>query len=390
MPSGDLLDLPRTVAALEAGIAGGLHLGAQLCVWQDGEERGSGAVGENRSGEPLTPEHQMTWLSATKPVTAVALLQLWERGLLELDDPVARHIPEFAAQGKERITIRHLLIHTGGIRRLDLGWPERPWAEILATICAMRPEPRWPPGEKAGYHAVSSWFVLGELVQRLSGRPFPEYVRAEVFLPLGMDDCWIGMPEERYRSYRDAGRLGAMWYTEPRPPRDHGWDGELHCTRPQPGGNGNGPMRQLVRFYQALLGGGTLAGRRILSPQAVEAMAARHRAGIYDHTFKHVLDWGLGVIVNSNQYGADTVPYGYGHHASYRTYGHAGFRSSVGFADPEHRLAVSLVCNGTPTQEAHERRNRAVLDALYDDLGLAETSAGLESAQSRDAPIPAP
>lgn len=370
LPTGDLSRLPKTVSALEAGIAEGLHLGAQLCAILRGEVVADGAVGENRPGQPLTPGHQMTWLSSTKPVTAACLLQLWEQGRLELDDPVARHIPEFAAHGKEGITIRHLLTHTGGIRRLDLGWPESSWEEIIATLGAMRPEPRWPPGEKAGYHAVSSWFVLGELIQRLGGRPFPEYVRKEIFEPLGMTSCWIGMPVEVYDAYRENELLGAMYNTEGGGAKPHSWNTERHFTQPQPGGNGNGPMRELARFYAALLGHGALDGARILSPQAVEAMTARHRAGIYDQTFKHVLDWGLGVIVNSNQYGADTVPYGYGHHASYRTYGHAGYRSSVAFADPERRLAVALICNGTPGDDAHERRNRAVLDALYADLGL--------------------
>jgi CubicO group peptidase (beta-lactamase class C family) len=370
MPTGDLSRLPKTVAAIEAGISEGLHLGAQLCVRLAGETVADGAVGENRPGEPLTPTHQMTWLSATKPVTAACVLQLWERGRLELDDPVALHIPEFGAQGKEGITLRHLLTHTGGIRRLDLGWPEKPRAEIIALLCAMRPEPRWVPGEKAGYHAVSSWFILGELVQRLGGRPFADYVRQEIFEPLGMESCWIGMPVERYRAYQDANLLGAMFNTEGPELKAHGWDTELHFTQAQPGGNGNGPMRELARFYAALLGHGELDGARILSPQTVEAMTARHRAGLFDQTFKHILDWGLGVIVNSNQYGAETVPYGYGHHASYRTFGHAGYRSSVGFADPERRLAVALLCNGTPGNEAHERRNRAILDAVYEDLGL--------------------
>ena len=81
----------------------------------------------------------MLWLSSTKPTTAVALAQLWEQGLLDLDDPVARHIPEFAAQGKEGITLRHLLTHTAGLRMLDVGWPGDPWDEIIARICAMRP-----------------------------------------------------------------------------------------------------------------------------------------------------------------------------------------------------------------------------------------------------------
>src|SRR6476646_9996610 len=206
--------LPRAAAALEAGIAAGLHLGAQLHVSLHGEPVAEAALGENRPGEPLTPEHLVLWLSATKPVAAVAIAQLWERGRLELDDPVARHLPEFAVHGKERITLRHLLTHTGGIRMLDTGWPAAPWEEIVARICAMKPEPRWVPGQKAGYHQASSWFILGEVIRRVGGLPFSTYVRREIFEPLGMADSWIGMPPERYLEYWDAGRIGAMWATE--------------------------------------------------------------------------------------------------------------------------------------------------------------------------------
>src|SRR5258708_39132479 len=109
-----------------------------------------------------------------------------------------------------------------------------------------------------------------------------------------------------------------------------------------------------------LLGRGRLAGagHPILSPQAVEALTARHRAGMLDHTFQHVLDWGLGFIVNSRQYGAANVPYGYGDHTSPRTFGHSGYRSSTGFPDPEQGLAVALALNGTPSHDAHARRLR--------------------------------
>jgi CubicO group peptidase (beta-lactamase class C family) len=120
-----------------------------------------------------------------------------------------------------------------------------------------------------------------------------------------------------------------------------------------------------------LLGRGSRQGQRVLLPQTVEAFTSPHRVGMLDATFKHVLDWGLGFIVNSIQYGAETVPYGYGHHASSRTFGHSGYRSSTGFADPERGLAVALAFNGTPAGDAHERRIRSVLDALYGDLGLA-------------------
>jgi CubicO group peptidase (beta-lactamase class C family) len=367
--------LPQTWAALEAGLPGsgrpGLHLGAQIYVSLHGEVVADAALGENAPGEPLTRDHLMLWLSSTKPVTALCVAQLWERGRLELDDPVARHIPEFAAHGKDGITVRHLLTHTAGIRMLDTGWPAASWEELIARIAGSRPEPRWPPGRRAGYHLASSWFVLGELVRRLDGRPFERYVREEMLEPLGMADSWIGMPAERLAAYGAAGRLGFLYNTEGSPPRRHGWTSPDRLTGTHPGGNGYGPVRELGRFYEMLLGRGAIGDRRVLSPQTVEACTARHRVGMVDQTFRHELDWGLGVILDSKRHGPETVPYGYGRLCSPRTFGHSGYRSSVAFADPEHGLAAALVWNGTPSNEAHEGRVRAVLDALYRDLGLA-------------------
>lgn len=372
--------LSRTREAIESGIRDGLHLGTQIYVSRRGEPVADAALGEDRPGKPLTPDHLMLWLSSTKPVGAVAIAQLWERGRLELDDPVARHIPEFGQKGKERITLRHILTHTAGIRMLDTGWPQKSWDEIVARLCAMKPEPRWVPGEKAGYHTASSWFILGEVVRRVDGRPFERYVREEIFGPLDMRDSWVGMPPDRYQAYAQEGRIGAMWNTEKSPPEPHGWDSEERCVNPSPGGNGYGPMRELGRFYEMLLGRGAFRHRRVLLPQTVEAFTTPQRVGMMDATFKHVLDWGLGFIVNSARYGAETVPYGYGHHASPRAFGHSGYRSSTAFADPEHGLAVALVFNGTPDNDAHERRVRAVLDAVYEDLGI---TAGPEETGER-------
>ncbi|HMB53754.1 MAG TPA: serine hydrolase domain-containing protein [Thermoanaerobaculia bacterium] len=383
--------LPRTLAALDTARRRGLHLGAQLYVSLDFETVADLAVGEVRPGEPLTADHLMLWLSSTKPLTAVAVGQLWEAGALDLDDPVARHVPEFAAGGKERVTVRHLLTHTGGVRMANPGWPERSMAEVVAALSARKLEPGWVPGEKAGYHQLASWFVLGEIVQRLDGRPFADYVQEEICGPLGMEDCWVGMPAERYRAYAEAGRFAPMFDTEQAAeggtPREQGWDAEARVVPPSPAGNGYGPMRGLGRFYEALLAGGRPPGgdaaSRILSPQAVEAMTARHRTGLFDHTFQHVIDWGLGFIVDSKQYGADTVPYAYGRLCSRRTYGHSGYRSSTGFADPVHRLVVALAMNGTPSAAAHEQRVREVLDAVYLDLELAAPEEGERGGEAR-------
>ena len=113
--------LERAAAVIENGIKARLHLGAQLYVARDGKTVGDLAFGESRDGVAMRHDTLMLWMSSIKPVTAVAIAQMWERGKLELDDPVARHIPEFGARGKERVTIRHVLTHTGGFPGAGVG-----------------------------------------------------------------------------------------------------------------------------------------------------------------------------------------------------------------------------------------------------------------------------
>ncbi len=360
--------LPRTLAVVERGLAEGVHIGAQLYVSLAGRVVADVALGEARCGLPLTPATLMPWRSCTKPLGAVVLAQLWERGRLELDDPVVRHLPAFGAHGKEAVTLRHLLTHTGGFRVADIGTPATPWAEIIRRICDLRLEPRWVPGQTAGYHVATSWFILAEVVRRIDGRPFDRYVREEICAPLAMDDSWLCLPAARQRGYGD--RIGVLYDTEggaPRPGDDDGPERAAWCV---PGSSGRGPVRELGRFYEMLLGRGRHGGARLLSAPAVEALTARHRTGLFDHTFQHVVDWGLGFIVDSNRYGADTVPYGFGRHSSPRTFGHGGAQSSSSFADPEHGLVVAWVMNGTPGEPRHQQRQRAVNGALYEDLGL--------------------
>ena len=362
--------LPRTFSLIRQGMADGLHPGAQIYVSLMGETFAEFAVGESRPGVPMATDTLMLWLSSGKPIAAVAVAQLWECGRLDLDDPVMRHLPEFGQNGKERVTVRHLLTHTGGFRAPEGVWRVAPWDEILGVIFAAPLEEGWVPGRDAGYHTASSWYVLGELVRRLDGRPYAEYVREEIFLPLQMRDSWVGMPPEEYRAYGD--RIGRMFNTSGRESPDiEMWTSEAALAESRPGGNAFGPVRELGRFYEMLIQRGEWQGARILRPQTVEALTARHRVGVKDRTFQHVMDWGLGFIVNSNQYGAETVPYGFGRRASPRAFGHGGQQSSVGFADPEYGLAAALAFNGMPGEPRHNRRIRDVLTALYEDLGLS-------------------
>jgi CubicO group peptidase (beta-lactamase class C family) len=362
-------ELPRTIATITGGLEAGVHVGAQLFVARGGTTIADLALGIARTGVAMATDTLMIWMSACKPMAAVAIAQLWERGRLDLDDRVLQYIPEFDANGKDAVTIRHLLTHTGGFRGITGEWERQPWDQIIAAVCNARLEPGWAPGRKAGYHVATSWYILAEIVRRLDGREFPQYVREMILEPLGMNDSWIGMPREQYRAYGD--RIGQMHDTAGASPKaDLFWDTEDGAALCRPAGNGRGPIRELGRFYQALLNKGEIDGSRILSPQTVEAIISPHRVGMYDHTFRHVMDWGLGFIVNSARYGRDSVPYGFGPHASDRTFGHSGHQSTVAFADRENQLVVALVCNGMPGEVRHHIRMREILAAIYEDLGL--------------------
>jgi CubicO group peptidase (beta-lactamase class C family) len=362
--------LPRTAAVIAEQAGRGLHPGAQGYVSLAGSPVASFGYGLARPDRAMTPDTLLIWMSSTKPITVVALAQLWEEGLFDLDDRVTRFIPEFGEAGKAAITLRQVLTHTAGFRMADVRWGHDDWPTILAKICHAPLESGWVPGRRAGYHMATSWFVLGEVVQRLTNEPFGERVRREIFLPLGMRDSWMGMPGEAYDAYGD--RIGWMFDTS----KDangspHPFSHRERVARCSPSAGGWGPVRELVAFYEMLLARGARGDARVLSPVAVEALTAPHRVGMHDETFRHPLDWGLGVIVNTAPRIEKLTPYGFGNHASPRAFGHGGWQSSVGMADPEHGLAVGLVFNGTPGDGRHTRRVRDVMTALYEDLGLA-------------------
>jgi CubicO group peptidase (beta-lactamase class C family) len=351
-----------------------------MAVWRDGEPVFGLAAGIARPGAAMTEASLMPWFSATKLVTATAVVQLWERGQLDLAQTVASVIPEFAARGKDAVTITHVLTHTGGFRRpagsdeMFVGGIE-PEA-LLARVYDAPLEDGWVPGERAGYHPVTGFHVLGEVVRRVDGRAFDAYASEEIFEPLGMADSWMALSPQRVRDYGD--RLAAMHDTTVSPPRvmkrflnDDGF------SWVEPSSSGVGPMQELVRLAEALRRGGELDGERILSRDSVHAMTARRRIGMRDETFGTVMDWGLGVMVNSWHYAGKPTPYGYGDHAGRDAFGHGGRQSSLVFADPEHGLSVAFAANGMPGEPANHRRTQPVISALYQDLGLVQLDSTL-------------
>lgn len=364
--------LPQTLQVVRDGMAAMLHMGMQLYISQHGDVIADFAIGQNAPSQTLLPQMLCAWMSAGKPLTAAAIMQAVDRAALQLDDPVYKHLPEFGTTHKKQITIRHLLTHTAGLRPVASGWHRRPWDEIIQKICSDRLRKDWIVGEHAAYDPSRSWFLLGEILRRLDGRPVQQIVREDLLEPLKMPDCWMAVPRHLHLAYGD--RIGILYNVQDNnfhPTKGH--DLEV-CQAPSPGGSLRGPASQLGRFYEMLLRGGTtVEGKRILSPESVKAMTSRQREGLFDLTFQHKLDFGLGMIINSNRYGAETVPYGFGRHASEFAFGHGGAQSSIAFADPEHALVVVAIANGCPGEELHNRRFRELNSAIYKDLELTSS-----------------
>lgn len=371
-------DLTPVLDLLEAQRGDDWHYGAQIYVSRHGEVLLDTAIGESADGRDLRTDDLMLWYSSGKPWTAVAVLQLWERGLLGLDDRVGDHLDGWG-NGKERATIRHVLTHTGGFPMFgdptydaDVTFDEALAATVATTAV-------WEPGTMAGYHPASGWRVLGGIIEAVDGRRIDRYLREEIAEPLGLADCHLGLDADQQRAYGD--RVVPVHWTGHRMPKVV--DGALqmvpyeidkihnepwHIAKVEPGGGMRGPANQLGRFYESLLG----HGPQLLDPRTVELMGAVHRWGVKDRTFGIKIPWGLGVQVDFTG--------GTGR----RAFGHGGMASSRGLADPEVGLVMVLIANGLAGLLENERRNLDVTDAVYTAFGDEIAPLRRSAAKSRE------
>lgn len=356
---------PRTLAAIHNGIERRLHKGVQLYVSVACNTVVNAGIGEATPDRPLNEDAIMLWRSAGKPLTAAVMLLFAERRLLSLDAPCGKYVPATSASGLGDVSIRNFLTHQSGLPLIDTDWPNVEWDAIIKNVS------RLVPGDPtAAYQPQVTWFLLAEILQKVDPqqRTFNDLIGDEILGPLDMAETWCGLPEtiaaksDRLPVYhkRDKGQLTETVYHQ-RP-----W-----LTAPSPGGNFRGPVRQLGIFYEMLLKGGTCSsGEQLLAASTVKDMTSRHREGLYDTTLAHVVDFGLGIIVDSNQHGSDSVPYGFGRYSSSRAFGHGGAQCAMGFCDPDHGLVVAWAANGFCSEGMHQRRNRAINEAIYEDLAL--------------------
>jgi CubicO group peptidase (beta-lactamase class C family) len=361
--------------------------GAAVCVYHHGECVVDVWGGfRDDAGTPWGADTMAPSFSTTKGVSSTCVHIMVERGLLDYDAPVAAYWPEFAQAGKERITVRQVLAHQSGLyhirQMIDHADRLLDWEYVIRAI--ERAKPVHEPGTRTGYHGLTYGFLVGELIQRVTGRPFPAVVQDEIARPLALDGLYIGAPADQLhraakllwpsRGLFGLGRGLIAWQgpaigdvarfgsgvvqrvldlaridldlpsmLDALAPRgisalDFGADATLRAAIPS--ANGLFTARSLARMYAALAGGGSLGGVRLLSPETVARATEVHSLHRGHLVIPFDLRWRLGY---HGVFTTRGIPR--------RAFGHFGFGGSGAWADPSRELAMALIVNsgmGTP------------------------------------------
>jgi len=363
-------------AALQHNVDSGAELGASMVVDIDGE-RVVDLWGGFRDAERTTPwdEHTITnvW-SSTKTVTSLAALMLVDRGELDVHAPVARYWPEFAANGKQDIPVRHLLSHSSGVSGL-----EQPavvedlydWEKSTARYAAQAPW--WEPGTASGYHALNFGHLIGEVVRRITGKGLKQFVAEEIAGPLGAD-FQIGAVESDWGRIADVipppplpfdlEALGAdspVVKTFTGPPaiaeaaNTPGWRGaDIGCA------NGHGNARSVARMLSAVARGGEVDGVRLLRPQTIDLIFDEQVHGV-DLVLGVPLRFGIGYGLPE----LDTIPW----IPEGRICFWGGWGGSMIIMDLDRRMTISYMMNLMGPGIIGSDRSAQYTQAIYDALG---------------------
>ena len=339
-----------------------LFPGASLAVYLDGRLALDlvGGFADTQRGEPVRPEALFPLFSGTKPFAAVALWQQIERGRLDLDDLVATYWPAFGTNGKDRVLVRHLLSHRGGFSTTPQALTPDRWGDWEAATAAIAAMPLdHVPGIVSAYHFLTQHWVSAELVRRLDGRPYDDYLRAEITGPLGLIDTYVGLPvvlENRLVKLHVTDGTDEWGLESMRALRDVA----VH-RMVVPGASGVSTARDMARFYAAIAAGGALDGVRILHRETVDRLLAIDVDGVIDPIFDVPIRRSFGF-----ELGGQDMPKRQwaGATSTARTFWHGGFGSSVCWGDRDLGLAMAFLTNGVRRDEAGATARRDLSDAV--------------------------
>lgn len=331
----------------------------QLAVARDGAVVARRAFGRARSGDAVRDADDATLynaFSATKAIVSSAVWLLWQDGKLDFAEPAANAIPEFATNGKEAVTIQHLLTHTAGFPMAPfspLDWDDR--ERRLERFRRWRLD--WEPGSRFVYHPTATFWVLAEVIERRAGMDFRAFVRERILTALGLDRLFLGLPAEQNARVADIEYVGE-------PPdrerlRDLGispilTDDEKYFVaynRPEiraVGGPGSGAVTSassLALFYQGLLHDLVAPDgeHRVWRPATIARALEVVTGDLIDPMTRRPAHRGLGVTIAGDH---ERVYRSFGSANSPRAFGHAGAGGQIAWADPESGLSFVCLTDG--------------------------------------------
>jgi len=363
----------------------------------------------DEEGSPWLRDTMAPSFSTTKGVTSTLLHLLADRGLIDYDEKVATYWPRFAQAGKENITVRQVLSHQSGlyhIRHMVDGAPRMlDWEHMIEAIELA--EPIHEPGTRTGYHGFTYGFIVGELIQQVTGKKFTELLQSELATPLGLDGLYIGAPEDELhraaqliqsRSAKRPAHLSIGFYLEhyihgvsavlrrigvdtqisslydalsPRGMREFDIGSAESLRTPIPAANGLFTARSLAALYALLAGKGQLDGVRLLSEDTVKTVGTLEPFPGKTAVIPINMRWRLG-------YHGVFTSQGFRDGA----FGHFGFGGSGGWADPELDLAVALVTNSGTGSAFGDRRIAKIGGAAIESANARWGSPTLAEAES--------
>jgi CubicO group peptidase (beta-lactamase class C family) len=352
--------LNYAVAAAEAAVRDGGYPSAVIAA-ANAEHTFLTHVARHPERAPAAFDSIFLLASITKPIVATAVMRLAEQGRLTLADPVVKYIPEFETFGKGAVTIWHILTHTSGLDESGL-WREMMFerrasaGDLLQIAC--RSALRYEPGTRWEYNTLT-FVLLGELIERLSGLPYPEYLRREIFEPLGMRDTSFAPQGDQqartmpvYSALNDPDSEARIAY---------------FVSTAAPGGGLWSTAADLVAFGQALLRGGISNGYHLLAPASIAAMTRLHTAGMTevqeDGSTAPAL-YGLGWGKPASD--ASTL-------ASPRAFRHGGVTGTLLLIDPEWELVFVFLTNAWGIEgRAPDLVANAIYGAMRSGLGIRD------------------
>jgi CubicO group peptidase (beta-lactamase class C family) len=274
---------------------------------------------------------------------------------------VAEHVPGFEANGKGDITIIQLLSHQGGFPNADV--PKAAWEDhelLRRTVCGFTLE--WTPGSRVHYHSRAAHWTAAVLIEALTKTDYRAFIREQVIEPLGLgDELFVGLPDARHDravDIHEPAATGAGQGNRGQVKREEENNAEFRRAG-TPGGGGYATARAMAAFYQMLAAGGTLDGRRLLSPrdgQYVTRSVTGDRVDGY---------MGMPCTGAPARTCGTPRPSGAGQHRLPRTFGHGGVGSSYCWADPDSGMSFAYLTNSRVPDPWHSARLDVVSNTAH-------------------------